>query len=80
MDGGQQHLLFVSFDYGRTWTTMENPLPYDITLDSKDTNRIGHSPVFIAGSDPSVIYYLNTTVNPENGYQMVEFAKLRIYE
>ena len=80
IDGGQQHLLYVSFDYGRTWTTMENPLPYDITLDSKDTNRVGHSPVFIVGSDPSVIYYLNTTVNPENGYQMVEFAKLRIYE
>ena len=80
IDGGQQHLLYVSFDYGRSWTTMENPLPYDITLDSKDTNRVGHSPVFIVGSDPSVIYYLNTTVNPENGYQMVEFAKLRIYE
>lgn len=80
MDGGQQHLLYVSFDYGRSWTTIENPLPYDITLDSKETNRIGHSPTFIVGSDPSVIYYLNTTVNPENGYQMVEFAKLRIYE
>lgn len=78
-DGGQQHLLFVSFDYGESWTTMENPLPYDITLDSKDTNRIGHSPVFIVGADPSVIYYLNTTVNAENGFQRVEFAKLRIY-
>ena len=79
-DGGQRHLLFVSFDYGRSFTTIENPLPYDITLDSKATNRIGHSPVFIVGSDPSVIYYLNTTVNATTGYQRVEFAKLRIYQ
>ena len=79
-DGGQQHLLFVSFDYGNSWTTMENPLAYDITLDSKDTNRIGHSPSFIVSSDPSLIYYLNTTVVPETGYQRVQFASLRIYD
>lgn len=79
-DGGQRHLLFVSFDYGRSWTTIENPLPYDITLDAKDTNRIGHSASFTLSSDPSVIYYLNTTVNPENGYQRVECAKIKIYQ
>ena len=78
-DGGQRHLLFVSLDYGMTWNTIENPLDYDITLDIKATNRIGHSPVFIVGSDESVIYYLNTTVNPETGLQRVEFAKLKIY-
>lgn len=80
IDGGQRHLLFASFDYGRSWTTIENPLAYDITLDVKATNRIGHSASFITSSDPSVIYYLNTTVNPETGYQRVECAKLKIYE
>jgi len=80
IDGGEEHRLFVSFDYGRSWTTMENPLPYDITLDVKATKRVGHSASFIVGSDKSVIYYLMTTVNPENGFQRVEFAKLRIYE
>ena len=78
-DGGEQHKLFVSFDCGETWDTIENPLDYDITLDIKETNRIGHSPVFIVGSDTSVVYYLNTTVNPATGLQRVEFAKLRIY-
>ena len=79
-DGGERHLLFVSFDYGRSWTTMENPLPYDRTLDVKETNRVGHSASFIVSSDPSVIYYLNTTVTAETGYQRVECAKIKIYE
>lgn len=78
-DGGQQHLLFVSFDYGRSFSTIQNPLPYDITLDVNETNRIGHSASFVVSSDPSVIYYLNTTVNAETGLQRVECAKLKIY-
>ena len=78
-DGGQQHLLFVSLDYGKTFSTIENPLSYDITLDVKETNRVGHSASFIVSSDPSLIYYVNTTVTPETGYQRVEFAALRIY-
>ena len=78
-DGGQQHHLFVSLDYGKTFSTIENPLSYDITLDVKETNRVGHSASFIVSSDPSLIYYVNTTVTPETGYQRVEFAALRIY-
>ena len=79
LDGGQRHLLFVSFDYGTTWTTMENPLPYDITISTRGTNRVGHSPSFIVSSDSSVIYYVNTTVVAETGYQRIEFAKMKIY-
>ncbi len=79
IDGGQRHLVFVSFDYGKNWTTMENPLPYDISIAVRGTNRIGHSPSFIVSSDPSVIYYVNTTVIAETGYQRIEFAKMKIY-
>ena len=79
VDGGQRHLVFVSFDYGKTWTTMENPLPYDISIAVRGTNRIGHSPSFIVSADPSVIYYVNTTVIAETGYQRIEFAKMKIY-
>ena len=78
--GTQNHYLFVSFDYGESWTTMENPLPYDHSNDVLDTNRIGHSPSFIVGDDPSVIYYVNTTDVPESGRQRIQFARLRIYE
>lgn len=72
--------LFISFDGASTWHTIENPLPYDNTNDALNTNRIGHSPSFIVGSDPSVIYYVNCTDVPETGRQRVQFARLKIYD
>jgi hypothetical protein len=77
-NGDGKHRMFVSFDYGRTWDTMENPLPYDLENDALSTNRIGHSAAFFVGSDPSVIYYMNTTDIPETGRQRIQFARLKI--
>ena len=77
-NGDGKHRMFVSFDYGRTWDTMENPLPYDLENDALNTNRIGHSAAFFVGSDPSVIYYMNTTDIPETGRQRIQFARLKI--
>ena len=73
-DGSQR--LFVSFDYGKTWETVRNPLPYDLKYDYPRRN--GYSPAFIVGSDGSVIYYLNTVEHPDDKKQMIAFAKLRI--
>ena len=73
-DGSQR--LFVSFDYGKTWETVRNPLPYDLKYDYPRRN--GYSPAFIVGSDESVIYYLNTVEHPDDKKQMIAFAKLRI--
>ena len=77
-NGDGTHRMFVSFDYGKTWETMENPLTYDLENDALDTNRIGHSASLVIGSDPSVIYYMNTTDIPETGRQRIQFARFRI--
>ena len=71
--------LFVSFDNGSTWETIDNFLPYNPGNDALDTNRIGHSSAFFVGEDPSVIYYMSCTDTPETGRQRIQFAKIRIY-
>ena len=78
-NGNGQHRMFVSFDYGKTWETMTNPLPYDNKNDAKGTDRIGYSPCLVLGSDPSIVYYVNTTDTPE-GLQRIQFARLKLYE
>lgn len=72
--------LFISFDYGKTWETIDNFLPYNPGNDALDTNRIGHSSAFFVGEDPSVIYYMSCTDTPETGRQRIQFARIRIYE
>ncbi|MBE6607189.1 MAG: exo-alpha-sialidase [Ruminococcaceae bacterium] len=76
--GDGKHRMFVSFDYGKTWETMENPLTYDLENDILNTNRTGHSASLVVGSDPYIIYYMNTTDVPETGRQRIQFAKLKI--
>ncbi|MBP3332849.1 MAG: exo-alpha-sialidase [Clostridia bacterium] len=78
-NGNGQHRMFVSFDYGKTWNLMANPLPYDNKNDAKGTDRIGYSPCLVLGSDPSIVYYINTTDTPE-GLQRIQFARLKLYE
>jgi len=70
--------LFISFDRGDSWQTIDNFLPYDPNNDVRNTNRIGHSPSFFVGEDPSVIYYMNCTDTPETGRQRIQFARIRI--
>ena len=79
-NGDGTHRIFVSLDYGKTWDTMENPLTYNQGNDALNTDRIGHRPSFVLGSDPSVIYYMNPTDIPETGRQRIQFAKLKIAE
>ena len=72
--------LFISFNNGSTWETIDNFLPYNPGNDALDTNRIGHSSAFFVGEDPSVIYYMSCTDDPETGRQRIQFARVRIYE
>lgn len=44
----------VSFDYGKTWKNMDNPLPYT----PSDSHRYAYSPGLFTASDGSV-YYVN---------------------
>ncbi len=77
---GKTHHLYVSFDYGKNWETMEIPLPYDEYNDVRDTKRVGYSPSLVVGSDPSVVHYINMTDVPETGLPRIQYAKLKIWE
>jgi hypothetical protein len=77
VNGDGTHRMFVSFDYGQSWTTVINPLPYTDGTDGSPT-RIGHSPSFAYGNDGTV-YYLNTTDTPETGRRRIQFASFIIY-
>ena len=79
-NGNGTHRIFVSFDYGETWTTMENPLPYTAgtDVDPGASTRIGHSPSFVVGPDGCTVYYLNATNSPESGRRRIQFACFKI--
>ncbi len=79
-NGDGTNRVFVSFDYGKTWETIENPLPYDESNDAGNYETYGRSPCLIVGKDPSIIYYVNTTDIPETGKERIQFAKLKIHE
>ncbi len=71
--------IFVSFDYGKTWETIENPLPY-YEVDSSN-GRTGYSDGLWVGADGKTLYMVsavNATNNPDNN-RMIAFAKIRIY-
>ena len=65
--------LFVSFDLGKTWKTIPNPLQYDYHQ-SSDANY-AYSFGFFAGADGS-IYYINN-VFPKNTAQKYKYGNLR---
>ena len=62
--------IFVSTDYGKTWETIANPLPYT----DVDGHRMAYSPGFALGADGTV-YYVND-VNTE--FQYSKKADLKI--
>lgn len=47
--------LYVSFDYGKTWETVENPLPF--VWPAK--HRYSYSPTLVKGSRDDILYYIN---------------------
>lgn len=78
--GDGTNRVFVSFDYGKTWDTMENPLPYDWYNSLDLTDRIGYRPIMVLGADPSVIHYVNTTDTPGRRVSRIQYAKLKVYD
>jgi len=81
-NGDGSHRMFVSFDYGKTWDLMANPLPYNLKNQATTHEHICYSPSFFVGADPSIIYYLNTTNTNDPKYDVAEikFARLKLYE
>ena len=65
--------LFVSFDLGKTWYTIENPLEYDYHQSSNA--NYAYSFGFFAGSD-GCIYYINNTF-PKATAQKYQYSNLK---
>ena len=75
---GKTHRLYMSFDYGKSWSAVETPLPYDEYNDARDTKRIGYSPSLVVGADSSTVHFVNMTDVPENGLTRIQYARLKI--
>ncbi len=78
-DTDGSHRIFVSFDYGETWTTMKNPFTYNKKNDATEAGRIGYSPSFVLGADGHTVYALCTTDVPETGRYRIQFVSFKIY-
>ncbi len=75
--------MFVSFDYGSTWETIENPLPYDwysSAVAENSNDSIGYRPIMVLGADPSTIHYVNITETDYLSGSKMQYAKLKIYD
>lgn len=58
--------LFVSFDCGKTFAPVDNPIPYSL----EPTVRCGYSPSLFVSPDGSTLYYVNNPPASENGYSI----------
>ena len=78
---GDGSRLFVSFDLGNTWQSIENPLPYDYNKD--ESANYTYSLGFFTGSDGSVYYVNNVFPNfkaHKYVYADLKVAKLKILD
>lgn len=64
--------MFVSFDYGKTYTVMANPFEYDASK-----SGFGYSPAMIYSEKDKVIYYVNS-VDYKDDLSKIQFVKLSI--
>ena len=74
--------MFVSFDYGKTWDTIEPPMPYNWYASAATGNDagVGYRPILVVGADPSVIHYVNIIEGDNAQGSKVRYAKLKIYD
>ena len=67
--------MFVSFDYGKTFEPIDNPIPY--TLVGHD--RASYSPSLFASPDGEAFYYANCPDYGDATYK-ISFVKIKIIE
>ncbi len=67
--------LFLSFDYGKTFVTIENPIPNMVN----DMVKSGYSPGFYVDSE-GTIYYVNNPECYRNSFnEKLMFARIKVY-
>ncbi len=67
--------MFISFDYGKTFAPVDNPIPY--SLDPYE--RCGYSPSLFFSPDGTTLYYVNNPPCYESTYK-ITVAKINIGE
>lgn len=74
-----EEYIFASFDYGRNWEMIKNPLPFYEFAESN--GRIGYSAGLWVGSDGKTLYYINVinATSAPDSKSMAAFAKIKIY-
>ena len=65
--------ILVSFDYGKTFEAIDNPLPYS------GTESLGYSASLFFSADGTTLFYGNN-VDGVSGKSKIAFAKIKIYE
>lgn len=74
--------LFLSFDYGKTWTRTANPIPHTVVEGTTASDREyyrGYSPALVVSSDGKTLYYANMVEYPENkNLTQLSFARISI--
>ena len=71
--------LFFSFDYGKTFIEVDNPIDY--TIDPNNENRSGYSPCLMFSADGKTLYYAsnpNKKVTPNMAY--IAMVRIEIIE
>ncbi len=68
------HSIMISNDYGETWTTMTNPLPY-----VRGDSNAGKSPALFASEDGRTVYYMCPTDIAGTDKRRMQFVAFKIY-
>ena len=66
--------MFISFDYGKTFAPIDNPIPYSL-----DYERCGYSPSLFFSPDGTTLYYANNQPCHSSTYS-ITVAKISITE
>ena len=75
-----QGYILVSTDYGKTWTTIEDPLESD-PIKNDGSDRVGYSAGLWLGADGKTVYYINSDNSAQDsGTQVIYMAKLTVYD
>ncbi len=70
----EQPDIFISFDYGRTYRSLENPFKYN-HIGNTDEDRSGYSVMFLVSPDGKTMYFFN---NPPYGVSSQTISMVRI--
>ena len=68
--------IFLSFDYGKTFVPVDNPMPYS---PNEPFERCGYSPSLFFSEDGSTLYYANNPPCYDSTYK-ISVAKIKISE